>query len=548
LEPLSLKIGLAFSGGGFRAASFSLGVLTYLDKVAIGDKKLLEQVVALSTISGGTITGARYTAGIKKGESIAQIYHSLVRFMRDVDLVDGCLSNLIAKRNWDGHKINSLICAMADVYDKELFNGEKFGTLMDEYDEHPIHLKHFSFNATDFANALQFRFQQSERQGCIKSDTDRGIIGNYYIRIPYAIAKDIRLGDIMAASSCFPGGFEPINFPDDFHLPPSPELSAFMAHNNLPVGLMDGGIVDNQGIEPLLLADKRMVREMPSPTENSHAFDLLILSDVTSPFMDEYRASTQQHQSWWRRLTPQQLLLANSLILIGSLTGTIWSAVTGHIWPGIALSALTTASLLIFVVGLFVTSLPNKFQVPNAFTAPLRKLLKVKLVAYENMILNRSNSLLKMTNDVFLKHIRRLNYNRVYNDPSWKNRRIMNAIYELAKNHQRFQQKANTNTPDVRRLPSDKMRHVAQTAHSMGTTLWFTKEELEVKNMLNSIIACGQFTMCRNLLDYIDKLKADNENTSPNHSALIACEAQLLDHWDRLTANPFWLVEQYGIK
>jgi len=36
-----------------------------------------------------------------------------------------------------------------------------------------------------------------------------------------------------------------------------------------------------------------------------------------------------------------------------------------------------------------------------------------------------------MNGSVFLKHIRRLNYRSIYKDDLWKNRRIMNAIYEL---------------------------------------------------------------------------------------------------------------------
>jgi hypothetical protein len=33
------------------------------------------------------------------------------------------------------------------------------------------------------------------------------------------VARNVRLADVIAASSCFPGIFEPINFPDDFRWP-----------------------------------------------------------------------------------------------------------------------------------------------------------------------------------------------------------------------------------------------------------------------------------------------------------------------------------------
>lgn len=49
------KIGLALSGGGYRAAAFHLGVFSKLNKL-----KLLEYVDVISTISGGSIAGAYF--------------------------------------------------------------------------------------------------------------------------------------------------------------------------------------------------------------------------------------------------------------------------------------------------------------------------------------------------------------------------------------------------------------------------------------------------------------------------------------------------------
>src|SRR5689334_9391996 len=49
------RIGLALSGGGFRAAAFHLGVLKRLEELG-----LLQRIEALSTVSSGSITGALY--------------------------------------------------------------------------------------------------------------------------------------------------------------------------------------------------------------------------------------------------------------------------------------------------------------------------------------------------------------------------------------------------------------------------------------------------------------------------------------------------------
>ena len=50
-----IRIGLALSGGGFRAAAYHLGVLKRLEEFGV-----LASIEALSTVSGGSITGALY--------------------------------------------------------------------------------------------------------------------------------------------------------------------------------------------------------------------------------------------------------------------------------------------------------------------------------------------------------------------------------------------------------------------------------------------------------------------------------------------------------
>jgi predicted acylesterase/phospholipase RssA len=317
-----LNIALAFSGGGYRAAGFNLGVLTYLDRIMIDNTSLLQHVSILSTVSGGTITGSRYAIGIKKGESLHEIYNSIYSFMKDIDLITLGLERLISDKGWNEQRIKNLINAFADVYDEYLFSGEKFGRLQSQ--ENSTHLRHISFNATDFAYALQFRFQWSDKTfRALQNETERGIIGNYYLRIPEEAAGEIRMGDIMAASSCFPGGFEPINFPTDFILPENIRNELQNSSEKYPVGLMDGGIVDNQGIEPILLAEERMNKKLKSSdsekSKAEHALDLIIVSDVASPYMDKYKASEQKKNNWWRRLTPS--IISSVLITLFLLSG-----------------------------------------------------------------------------------------------------------------------------------------------------------------------------------------------------------------------------------
>lgn len=543
-----MNIALGFSGGGYRAATFNLGVLAYLNEVAYKETTLLSQVSVLSTVSGGTITGCMYSLGIKEGKTFNEIFSEEYSFLSEVNLPVLALERLASKTGWGGGRVKSLINAIADVYDEHLFKKATFGSLLNN--ANPIHLKHVSFNATEFTNAVQFRFQISEEIiGAAEGEPSKGLIGNKYCIIPEDVAKEIRIADILAASSCFPGGFEPINFPSDFVIKTSSALSTLSASKPFPIGLMDGGIVDNQGVEPILLANERMKKNRQNADEPNHGepIDLIIVSDVASPFMEAFKTSTQQPARGWRSLSFSTMFFINTLLLLGSGLLLYLGIDEKNVFKCIVATSLLTLSLVVFILASSVKSIPRKAHVPEVFLKPLGKLLRINFSVYESLIANRLNSLLKLSGEVFLKHIRRLNYREVFENDCWTNRRIMNAIYELKPNGlARIEEKSTKGKLSIDLRPSKEIQAAALKASSMGTTLWFTREELTPNSsgisMLDSLIACGQFTMCWNLLEYIGKIKTDMVNVNQSHIDLLKCEAQLHNHWKRFQKDPYWLL------
>src|SRR5581483_8968341 len=135
------------------------------------------------------------------------------------------------------------------------------------------HLEAVAFNSTEFHNAVDFRFRNK----------GTGFFGNYYLRINNAQAAEVRLSDAMAASSCFPGGFEPILWPSDFLYENAKDLRAINPKE--PVGIMDGGIYDNQGIDTILRYKN---------AEETLYFDCIIISDVSSPYMNPYEPTEEK--------------------------------------------------------------------------------------------------------------------------------------------------------------------------------------------------------------------------------------------------------------
>ena len=50
----------------------------------------------------------------------------------------------------------------------------------------------------------------------------------------------------------------------------------------------------------------------------------------------------------------------------------------------------------------------------------------------------------------------------------------------------------------------------------MDTTLWFTADD-KLNETPEALFACGQYNICMNLLEYINKLKTDMTNTTAAH-------------------------------
>lgn len=143
-----------------------------------------------------------------------------------------------------------------------------------------------------------------------------------------------------------------------------------------------------------------------------------------------------------------------------------------------------------------------------------------------------------------MKPIRQMRYKALYESRAWKNRRITNTIYELTKEYGSWKKKLDNGKIPAWLAPSEAMQEISGKATEMGTTLWFTPKERD-KGIPEALLACGQFTICMNLLEYIEKLKHDSQNTTEAHKELMGYENKLKEDWDKFKANPFWIVESF---
>jgi len=243
---------LAFSGGGTRAAAMSYGVLQELrDTVIDVDGKsvrVLDEVDAISSVSGGSFTAAYY--GLYR-DRLFEDYES--DFLRQG--VQGALiKQLLNPMHWIRSGFNGFNrTEMAiDYYDSIMFHGATFN---DMAKNGPPFV---AINATDLGSGLRFTFSQGTFD-LICSD-----LGNY----PVARA--------VTASSAVPVAFPPVvlaNHASDCdvsqtaqwqqlnQLVPESSVQARLvkgtksyrdAEKRKYIHLVDGGVADNLGLRVLI--------------------------------------------------------------------------------------------------------------------------------------------------------------------------------------------------------------------------------------------------------------------------------------------------------
>jgi predicted acylesterase/phospholipase RssA len=591
LEPVLLntpfkKVAMALSGGGFRAGAFSLGAMSYLHHLKYPDEThpdscVLDNVQFVSSASGGSLAGILYSMHVRQGIPFPHTYRKLLDFMTGQVSLDQVLETLNDEEQWKGEKARNLINAFSKIYNEKLFDHNTFDVYWPREKESVDRQLEVCFNATEFYRGISFRFQAPT------FSASGGVTGNKYVyfdkRKPTSAQtlRMIRLGDIMAASSCFPAGLEPIMLPNDFTYTSSVHGAALDTdmvrdalvttdYNNkalkpsVNVGLMDGGVDDNQGLYSAMLADKRRRDKNPD-----NGFDLIFVTDVASYFMDPYEDPQVSTDGQFRKEsitslldTPVKTFLPGknkliSRLFYGSIALLLASALmltldTRDVFHDVYLILTTTFSLTSMGLGVVKylifghavkSLLPSDLSLPEEQTAALLKksvpafrnfsdhtlgglvkyLQKTPTGVLEQMIKARVNSMLSMVLDVNLKQTRRLIfdlfYGAFYGEKIWQNRRIFNVIYELStfnieSRNKSVKAKFQKNKPvtdntalvnanvDLLTKGCESLNKVAESARTMATTLWF--DETDVKNhRMRDVLACGQFTTCAQLLEHV---------------------------------------------
>jgi predicted acylesterase/phospholipase RssA len=270
------RVGLALSGGGFRASLFHIGVLARLAEV-----DALRTVEVLSTVSGGSIVGAIYYLEVRK--LLRNTSDADIRREHYIEIVRKVQENFIAgvRQNLRMRVLSSLPANIRMLFGRsysrstrmgELYESHIYSRVLDGHDSEkqrcmsellvspagfpapsefkprfhnwkrrakvPVLLLNASLNS---GHSWQFTARwMGEPPGLVGQEVD---VNERYRRLWYSQApkpalQNYRLGYAVAASACVPGLFDPLVITD--------------LYPGRTVRLVDGGVHDNQGVEALL--------------------------------------------------------------------------------------------------------------------------------------------------------------------------------------------------------------------------------------------------------------------------------------------------------
>jgi predicted acylesterase/phospholipase RssA len=357
------KVGLALSGGGFRASLYHIGVLACLAEL-----DLLRHVEELSCVSGGSILGAFYYLElrnllIEKGDAeiTRDDYIALVRRVEESFLA-GVQRNIRLRMlfglrsNWK--VLTSRRCSstdrLADLYEHELFSAVKkahepagggkdvpiadikvmpsgCATFDPKFDNWQRRNKvpNLILNATTLNTCHNWQFTASYMGEPPAREADESIGGNDRLRRLYhdeapkryrQPAGSVRLGQAVAASACVPGLFTPLLLEDLYG-------TTFDANQpaNYVTRLVDGGVYDNQGVSSLLQQDCTVLLISDACGQTGLALD---------PAAGQFGALSRSNNITMARVRELQSEMLETLRRSGAIRGYLYVHLKKGLTPG----------------------------------------------------------------------------------------------------------------------------------------------------------------------------------------------------------------------
>lgn len=258
------KIGLALSGGGYRAAAFHIGTLNKLQEM-----KILKEVDVLSTISGGSITGAcyclskeRYTDFSQKMVSLLASKSVIKKILTSFTFIKAALFVLVflaaaifvlfTKVAFLSPVILAVMMIILVTFQFRIFPVSKvIQKAYDSFFYDNATLKNFNekpeivIGSTNLQTSRPFIFSRLRMEDSFYSNYSDGEEPICFRHDDFPVSKAV------TASSCVPFAFSPIDIEKKYFADPGD-------FKKVKPQLVDGGVYDNQGIHKITQDNSRL--------------------------------------------------------------------------------------------------------------------------------------------------------------------------------------------------------------------------------------------------------------------------------------------------
>ena len=232
-----VAVGLTLSGGGYRAALFHAGVLHQLDEFDV-------PIQVISAVSGGAIIGSYYAIGGEPQAFLGAVEAGRFNLKRDMAGIHNAV-RLLGPLGIPYTSIKLPDFSRLDVQDK-LLSRVLFGEA--------------SLGDLPVTGGPRLLLGTSDlNQGFLTGLMPDGFLlksletSRYFPAQPEEFPSRLSLSQAVALSGAFPGAF------------PVTEVSIALGFRPLHLALVDGGVIDNLGVELLLEVDRRSATRSGEP-------------------------------------------------------------------------------------------------------------------------------------------------------------------------------------------------------------------------------------------------------------------------------------------
>lgn len=249
----AMIIGLAFSGGGTRAAAFGYGVMRALDDTIVDEypyeRSLVDNIRIISGVSGGAVLAAYF--GMKGRDDYRDFRETFLVRNAEERVRTNALSPAVAIGVLNGGANDR--SSLARWLDDNIFHGATYSKF--DWSNAPS----IWISASDIYNRVPFHFSV---------ETFAALCSNL---------KDVRIADAVAASAAVPVVFKPISVASNHgactyrqpdwlsRVMADPEASyrlkaygralhTYRSSNVNFIKLLDGALTDNLGLTPFAMA------------------------------------------------------------------------------------------------------------------------------------------------------------------------------------------------------------------------------------------------------------------------------------------------------